>query len=38
MWPAGSAYPDYFILGDPHLNYYQGSAAVTDIRLYVPSA
>jgi hypothetical protein len=35
-WPAGSAYPDSFIIGDPHLNYYEGSAVVDDIRLYVP--
>jgi hypothetical protein len=35
-WPEGSAYPDSFIIGDPHLNYYEGSAYVDDIRLYVP--
>ncbi|GLZ06253.1 hypothetical protein Acsp03_37190 [Actinomadura sp. NBRC 104412] len=35
-WPKGSAYPDSFIIGDPHLNYYEGSAYVDDIRLYVP--
>ncbi|MEU5876325.1 hypothetical protein [Spirillospora sp. NPDC047279] len=35
-WPAGSAYPDSFIIGDPHLNYYEGSARIDDIRLYVP--
>ncbi|SFP68857.1 hypothetical protein SAMN05421810_103106 [Amycolatopsis arida] len=35
-WPAGSAYPDTFIIGDPHLNFYEGSAVVDDIRLYVP--
>ncbi|MEU8800920.1 hypothetical protein [Spirillospora sp. NPDC048819] len=35
-WPAGSAYPDSFIIGDPHLNYYEGSAKIDDIRLYVP--
>ncbi|GLW63468.1 hypothetical protein Arub01_17120 [Actinomadura rubrobrunea] len=35
-WPKGSAYPDSFIIGDPHLNYYEGSALVDDIRLYVP--
>jgi len=37
MWPRGSAYPDYFLLGDPHLNYYEGSATVTGIQLYVPA-
>ncbi|MBF4459396.1 hypothetical protein [Pseudoclavibacter sp. VKM Ac-2867] len=36
VWPAGSAYPDSFIIGDPHLNYYEGSATIDDIRLYVP--
>ncbi|HEY3686998.1 MAG TPA: hypothetical protein VGL93_28440 [Streptosporangiaceae bacterium] len=35
-WPKGSAYPDYFVIGDPHLNYYEGSATVGDINLYVP--
>lgn len=35
-WPAGSAYPDYFLIGDPHLNYYEGRAHIDDIRLYVP--
>lgn len=36
IWPKGSHYPDYFMIGDPHLNYYQGSATVSNIRLYVP--
>jgi len=36
-WPAGSAYPDSFIIGDPHLNYYEGSAIVDDIKLFVPA-
>ena len=36
LWPAGSAYPDYFIIGNPHSNYYEGSASITDLRLYVP--
>jgi hypothetical protein len=35
-WPKGSAYPDSFVIGDPHLNYYEGEAVVDDIRLYVP--
>lgn len=33
-WPKGSAYPDYFIIGDPHTNYYEGSATIQNIRLY----
>jgi hypothetical protein len=37
VWPAGSAYPDYFMIGDPHTNFYEGSASVDDIRLYVPA-
>jgi hypothetical protein len=37
-WPAGSAYPDSFIIGDPHLNFYEGSAVIDNIRLYVPAS
>ncbi|MBN9644932.1 hypothetical protein ACFSSC_06950 [Corynebacterium mendelii] len=36
MWPSDSAYPDNFIIGLPHINYYTGSATVDNIRLYVP--
>lgn len=36
QWPAGSAYPDYFVIGDPYTNAYEGGATLTDIRLYVP--
>ncbi|MBT2212308.1 MULTISPECIES: hypothetical protein [Actinomadura] len=35
-WPAGSAYPDHFMIGDPHMNFYEGSARVDDVRLYTP--
>ncbi len=35
-WPAGSAYPDYLLIGDPHLNYYEGRAHIDDVKLYVP--
>lgn len=35
IWPVGSAYPDSFIIGDPHLNYYEGSAIIDDIKMYV---
>ena len=38
QWPAGSAYPDYFVIGDLYTNAYEGSASLTDIRLYVPAA
>lgn len=37
VWPAESAYPDYFIIGDPHTNYYEGTASIDDLRLYVPA-
>ncbi|WP_222851384.1 hypothetical protein [Phytoactinopolyspora mesophila] len=36
VWPAGSAYPDYFLIGQPHMNYYEGSAHIDNVRLYVP--
>jgi hypothetical protein len=35
-WPAGWAYPDYFFFGDPHINYYEGTAEFDDLKLYVP--
>ncbi|MEM1142960.1 MAG: hypothetical protein AAGI88_10280 [Pseudomonadota bacterium] len=33
IWPSGSAYADYFMLGDPHINFYEGSVLVDDLRL-----
>ena len=36
IWPSDSAYPDYFIIGIPHTNYYEGSASIDNLRLYVP--
>lgn len=33
-WPKGSAYPDYFIIGDPHINFYEGTAVIANLRLY----
>lgn len=35
-WPAGSAYPDYFLFGDPHINFYEGTAVFDDLDLYLP--
>jgi hypothetical protein len=35
-WPAASAYPDWFFFGDPHDNFYTGSAHYDDLRLEVP--
>lgn len=34
IWEKGSSYPDSFIIGDPHLNFYEGSAIIDNIRLY----
>lgn len=34
MWPEGSAYPDNFAIGIPHLNYYSGTATIDNLRLY----
>lgn len=34
-WPAGSAYPDYFMFGDPHVNYYEGTVYYDDVKLEV---
>jgi hypothetical protein len=36
QWPAGSAFPDYFVIGDPYTNAGEGNAHVDNIRLYVP--
>jgi hypothetical protein len=33
FWPANGAWPDYFMLGDPHINYYEGKVYYDDIRL-----
>ncbi|AUX39007.1 hypothetical protein SOCE26_003890 [Sorangium cellulosum] len=35
-WPEGSAYPDHFFFGDPHINYYEGTAEFDDLKLYLP--
>ena len=34
-WPKESAYPEYFMLGEPHINYYEGNVLVDDITLEV---
>lgn len=36
LWPEGSAFPDYFVVGDPYTNAGEGNAHVDNIRLYVP--
>ncbi len=32
-WPINSAYADYFMLGEPHINYYEGSVLIDNISL-----
>jgi len=34
-WPMGSSYPDYFFFGDPHINFYEGTAEFDDVKLYL---
>jgi hypothetical protein len=34
-WPAGKAWPDYFMFGDPHENYYEGFVYYDDVKLEV---
>lgn len=34
-WPENSFYPDYFFFGDPHINYYEGTAEYDDLKLYL---
>lgn len=35
-WPAEVGYPDHFFFGDPHINFYEGSADFDDVSLYLP--
>ena len=35
LWPADSGYPDYMVMGLPHINYYDAYGEFTDIKLYV---
>jgi hypothetical protein len=37
-WPDGAGYPDVMILGDPHINYYEGSARYDDLELWVDAS
>jgi len=32
-WPMNSSYPDYFMIGEPHINYYEGNVLIDDISL-----
>ncbi len=33
-WPANSKYPDYFFFGDPHINFYEGTANYDDVKFW----
>jgi len=35
-WPLNSSYPDYFFFGDPHINYYEGTAVFDNVKLFLP--
>jgi hypothetical protein len=35
VWPRESAYPDYFMMGDPHINFYEGSVLIDDLKLEI---
>jgi hypothetical protein len=34
-WPAGKSWPDWFMFGDPHVNYYAGEVYYDDVTLEV---
>lgn len=34
-WPGDSAYPDYFMFGDPHITHYEGTVLYDDVELWV---
>jgi hypothetical protein len=34
-WPSGGAWPDWFMFGDPHTNYYEGEVYYDDVQLAV---
>ncbi|MFZ5893604.1 MAG: hypothetical protein ACOY0T_21255 [Myxococcota bacterium] len=34
-WPSGVAYPDYFMFGDPHVNFYEGTVYYDDVKLEI---
>lgn len=37
QWPAGGVWPDWFVFGDPHENFYEGQVLYDDVRLEVPA-
>lgn len=36
-WPAGAAWPDWFMFGDPHANYYEGQVLYDDLVVEEPA-
>jgi hypothetical protein len=36
-WPAGASWPDWFMFGDPHENFYEGDVLYDDVKLEIPS-
>src|SRR5262249_32677486 len=36
QWPAGSAYPDYPVIGDPYSDAGEGNAKLDAVKLFVP--
>ena len=34
-WPEGEWWPEYFMFGDPHVNYYEGQVLYDDVKLEV---
>jgi hypothetical protein len=34
-WPSGQTWPDWFMFGDPHNNYYRGQVLYDDVQLEV---
>jgi len=35
FWPADGSWPDWFMFGDPHENFYMGSVLYDDVRLEI---
>lgn len=37
VFHAEESFPDFFMIGDPHINFYQGDVYVDDVTLEVPT-
>jgi hypothetical protein len=35
LWPEGASWDDWFMFGDPHVNYYEGDVLYDDVQLEV---